>query len=348
MSKSKGVRYVFYPLIIIGAFVVLAYVFPIECQTFDNYFIGRITKNLSKLQSYEGVIEQEGLIDGKTVRAKVYFKNPNMYLSKIVAPESYKDVTVLYRGSTLLYYYPNIDWAIRFKDFEMPSQAQLDTLVADNYRKNMDNFDYKFGKASTVADLPVLTMYHEARSEDLFNQSGKALIYDEYSFSLAGEILFKGGARYAYTYQEVEFNKELPDELFSISLPEYTVVSEWDLSAPSISLADMKAAANFKFSLPDTNPFGLSRERIVSQGGLVPAFAVSYRKGLYFVIVSLVRDYGLRADEEYGLPIKTSKAGKLIISPSISSFSFTHNEVIYTVMGNLSVDELLEFSNYID
>jgi len=316
-----------------------------QALSLNDLLIQRTCQNISKINSYKGIVIQKGLVAHHDLKAEVLFKKPYLFLSTIIAPQELNQICVLYKESLLLYYFPTINWAIRIHHFYLPTTAQLETIISDSYKKNVNNYDYTFGASSSIANLPVIEIQHKAKTNKMFNISGKTFIYDHYSFPLAGKLLFKGNHEYAYSYQKIDFNIDLPDQLFTVKLPDKTIVSEWDLKAPQQMLSDIKKKANFSFSLPEKNSFGLKRSRIIEQKGIVPAFAVIYEKEPYFLIVMMVRDYGLGTNDVYGIPIQTTKKGRLIISPLISSFSFIHNETVYTLMGNLPFEDLLLISD---
>jgi outer membrane lipoprotein-sorting protein len=338
-------------LLIISSIWLLSTPFsPKNCyadETVDEFLIHRTCHNISKINSYTGIVIQKGIVDKQTVKAEIFFKKPSLYLSKIISPQLFKGISILYKDNLLLYYFPTLNWAIRIKNLPQTTTKQFNTIISEHYYNNINNFDFTFGKATSIANLPVITLVHKSKSDYLWNRSGKTMIYDTYSFPLAGEIHFKGDHRYEYQYLNISFNMDFTDQIFEVPLSRNTIISDWDLNASPLSLTKMRAKANFQFSEPKDYILGLKRDRIIEQNGMVPAFALLYKKDPYFIIITMIRDYGFGTNDIYGIPIQSSKKGRLILSSILSSFSFIHKEVIYTITGNLSFEDIIAIADTI-
>ena len=127
------------------------------------------------------------MIENAVLKTEVFMKSPYLFLSRIIEPKSLKGISALYRGSTLFFYYPSINYAISIKNIYMPSKAEAYQMISDKFDKNMKNFNYTMGKNETIEGYPVVGLYHKAKGDKTYNQSGKTLIYSKFSFPLAGD-----------------------------------------------------------------------------------------------------------------------------------------------------------------
>lgn len=311
----------------------------------DDFMIARTQRNTARLQSYHGVLVEKGVLDSGEMRSEISFKRPYQFISRVVSPESYAGVTLTYSGTQLTVYYPKINYAILFDNLTPPTSDDEQRLIADAYRHNVATYNYDMGDSGTVAGLPVVTLDYTAKHKGAVHPSGSVQVYDKYSFMLAGELRFANSVRYSFHFDQMMFNPVLDDRLFDAALPKNVILARWDMSSTGIPEPEMRESANFDYTLPAKLPAGFVFDRIVRQEGPVPAFTVVYRRGAQFVFLSLFRDTGLRpASEEHGIKVKR---GRLLISPTLSSYTFTTKGTMYIFTSNLPFDELLALADQI-
>jgi outer membrane lipoprotein-sorting protein len=310
----------------------------------QDYQLKRIVRNFHKVSAFEGTVVEEGIVPGdQMVKSDVVYEAPNRFAVRIAEPIEWTGSTVTYDGKTLVYHYPQIRYAIRFKNFHLPGGEEIDRLIEYQYRRDIAKFDYHLAGGTKVADLPTLTLWHNAKEPDSWNRRGWHKVYDKYSFLLAGESQFQGGAKYAFHYERIEFNGNVDDSTFETVVPDGTVVAEWDLETPAWEEERVRKEAKFPLVLPDQNELGLTRSRIVRAAGPIPAYCIRYQRGGHFVLMTAFASNGMSVPE-YGLPIDE---GRLILSPAVTSFSFVHEGTYYALLGNLPYDELLALSKKI-
>jgi hypothetical protein len=107
-------------------------------------------------------------------------------------------------------------------------------------------------------------------------------------------------------------------------------------------LEELFAQANFPVRLPAI-PSGFTLERVLRQPGPMPAFTVAYRHGPQFMYVTMWKDIGLRPVEEaHGIPVPAGGLrGRLVISPTLSTYSVTVDGAMYIFTSNLPFDEMV-------
>jgi outer membrane lipoprotein-sorting protein len=301
--------------------------------------IDRTQRNTAKLQAYRGVLTEKGVLAADEMRSELLFKRPNQFRSRVLAPESYAGVMLVYNGRQLIVYYPKVNYGILFDNLTPPTPSDEQTFIADTYRHNVATYNYDMGDAGKVAGLPTLTLDYKAKRRGAIHPSGSVQVYDKYSLPLASTLRFANGAQYSNRFDEITLNPVLDDELFASPLPKNAIVSRWDISSPGIPESEMRQQANFDYKLPSHLPAGFTLEKIVRQESPVPAFTVVYRHGTQFIYLSIFRDTGLRpVSEEHGIPVAS---GRLLVSPTLSSYTVTQRGTMYIFTTNLPFDQML-------
>jgi outer membrane lipoprotein-sorting protein len=322
--------------VLVAAALSLAACSP--AYAWQDYQLKRIVRNFHKVTAFEGTVVEKGIIPGGAqVKSDVVFEAPNRFAVRIAEPREWTGSTVTYDGETLVYHYPQIQYAIRFDGFDLPAGKEIDELIEYTYRRDIQSYDYHLSGGTTVAGLPTLTLWHNAKATGGWNRRGFHKVYDKYSFLLAGESQFSGGAKYAFHYERIEFNGEVDDATFTTVIPDGTVISRWDLAAPAWEEERMRAEAKFPIVLPDDNTLRLARKRIVRAAGPIPAYCIRYERGRHFALITAFASNGMSVPD-YGVPIEE---GRLILSPAVSSFSFVHEGTYYALLGNLPYEELI-------
>jgi hypothetical protein len=308
-----------------------------------DYALLHIQRNSAKVNTVEGTLVQGGLVESADVKATVVSSRPNLFSARITEPQAWAGISVTYDGKTLQSYYPQLRWAVRLRNLELPSsKAQLEELVAYQYGVNQRAYDYRIDGTSMVAGFSTLTMWHTARTKDLVDARGFTKVYDPYSFALAGELHFPRST-YTYRWDRIAFNGPVKPDAFSEAVPEGTLITDWDLAAPSVDEAAMRKEASFPIVLPDKNGLDLKRVGIARAAGPVPAFCVRYERGPHFLLVLANASAGASVPA-YGIPLElgSASAGRLIPGPATSTYAFVREGTYYTLISNLPVEELMK------
>lgn len=333
----------------LSLFVLLSLPLGSACNLaygWQDYQLRRVVRNLEKVRSFEGTLVEEGVVPDAKVKTDVVFARPNLFAARIAEPMTWAGTTVTYDGSTLVYHYPKLRYAVRIANLELPAGKRANEVVEYQYWKDVKAFDYRIYGSSRTAGLPTVTLWHTAKTDETFNRKGWNKVYDRYSFPLAGEMTFSGDVTYGYRYESIRFNERVNEATFSTSLPKGTIIAEWDLAAPAVTEPAMKKEATFALVLPDDNALELKRTRIVRAAGPLPAFCARYDRGAHFLLVVAHPSSGFSVPA-YGLPIDTGTKGRLIIGPSTASYVFVHDGTYYTLLGNLPYEEILDVAKLI-
>ncbi len=191
--------------------------------------------------------------------------------------------------------------------------------------------------------MPTVGLEYTAKHKSAITKKGTVQVYDRFSFPLSGDMLFNKNVHYQFRFDNIVFNRDIDDHLFELDLPKSVILTRWDMSSADVSEAEMRAQASFDCRLPSKFPPGFAHERTVRVDGPIPAFTLVYRRGPQFVLVSMVKDTGLRpASEEIGIPVDVGDLhGRLLISPTLSSYTFAKNGTMVILTSNLPFDEIL-------
>ncbi|HUB08211.1 MAG TPA: hypothetical protein VMB50_14480 [Myxococcales bacterium] len=333
------------PLAFAAAAAVL--LLPVGCSALEDAMLAHILRNQHKLHTYQGVLVERGLVPEGELRSDVAFERPDKVLIRATSPAPYQGTTVLYDGSTLTLYWPQVGYAVKVDHLPTPDTAGERRLVEDSYRHGLALYDVDIRDMGRVADHPTVSLaYTEKRRSTtpllFFNLSA----YDKYSVFLSGDMHFAGGASYAFWYDRVAFNEPIDDATFHLDLPPSTIVTHWDLGGPDVPELQAREGSNFPLEIPAAPPRGLSRSRIVRVDGPVPAFTLVYRSDPYYLLLTEYKDLGIRlAAAEIGLPLAAGRhRGKLLIAPLSSTYTFRENGMVYQLSGNVALEDLVAFA----
>ena len=328
-------------------FALLLFLLPTGCQAMvQKWQKDRLTSHLSRLKSYHGVLREKGVLESKEdLVSEIWFQQPMNYFVKINSPKKYAGSTLTYDGKNLFLYFPNTKYGILYQNLQQPTPEDFKNLIAQGFDYNMDHFNYELGRKSKVLGFEIVDLLFRAKQEDLLVHSGISRVYDELSFPLAGELTFKGGQKYLYSFDSIEFNNATPVDRFAISKSSAETMSFWDVNASGLSDGEVEKEANFKFVLSQKIPAGFHLKKIIKQKGAVPAFSAIYEKRPFFIFVTSFKDYGFSLiPAGRGIHIGGKESGELLPNPHLSSYSFVHNEVQYNVTGNIPIDQLVQIS----
>jgi outer membrane lipoprotein-sorting protein len=312
---------------------------------FADLQIDRITHNLHKVKSFQGTLVQKGLLGNEQVTSLISYKYPHRVHSQILAPPSIKGISMSYDGKTFLFYYPKANYAIRFKNIIAPEKEGIRQYIEDQYKSNLKLFNYSFGKSTKIADLSVFVLNQKSKAKKALISTGSTMVYDKYSYPLGGSLVLRSGHEYQYQFKKISFNTNVSDVSLSIKLPITTFITEWDLADKGSDLKEVKKKAPYLLIFPKEGPVNLVRQKIIAKPGFVPSYLGYYTKGIYFLLVTSFQETGISlAPDNFGIPISTPQKGRLIISSSVSSFSFTKDKIRYVMMGNIPFDKMITFS----
>lgn len=311
----------------------------------DNIQISRIKNNLSKLESYSGVIKETGLTKTGDVKSEISFQKPYDFKVKILEPKKYQGISVSYYKNKLTYYYPMIKWGIVFNNLEMPTKKDLGQLVESSYKYNLNKYNYSFGASSKVASYQVIKIKHKAKKK-AYNISGQTFVYDKFSFPLAGSLKFKNGSIYKYLFEKIFFNKKIAPKSFDLKIPSETFLMHWDLKKEGLSDKEVKSRSTLLTPSIAAGKLDLKKVKTIQVDEGFPTFTSIYKNGPYFLFITFFKDFTKSFDKfSYGIPIEK---GHLLTSAMISSYTFKKNGLIYMMSGNIPFEEILTLSKTIN
>ncbi|MCK0155536.1 hypothetical protein MWU49_17635 [Alcanivorax sp. S6407] len=296
--------------------------------------IERTVRNIAAVQSYHGVLEQQGLYGDDMVKSEIWFQRPHDFHSHTSAPASLAGSVTRYTGDTLMAWLPTLDIAVIIRNLPAAPAEQEAKRIEDAWRENTRRYFYALGNVSKVAGHDAIELKQKARNPDDLIQHSRTQVLDQYSFPLAGDISLHGGDGFSYRYQHIEFNQPitLPE---APTLPASAMQIEWDLDWPDASGDAVTARLPAIGKLPDAL-LGLPLQRRLIHPGALPAVAGYYSDGNYFVLLTAARDFGLPNPAPYGLDVTLGKdkPALLVLTPLINTWSFASSGVAWTVTSN--------------
>lgn len=260
-------------------FALVVALLPLGCLALQDAILTHIQRNQGRLQSYQGVLVEKGLIPEGELTSDIAFRRPGELVSRVTSPELYKGTTLLASGDSLLLYWPQVGYVIRVDHLPHLDSADYKQLVTDAYWYGVGAYDGDLGDSSHVAGHATNAVSYVAKATDNPNRKSSYQVYDKFSLPLSGEIHFAGKVDYGFRYDSIAFNQPLDDSLFSMAVPPSTIVTHWDLDGPNLTVEQAKEQANFPLVVPAALPEGYALQRLVRVDGPVPAFTFVYRKG---------------------------------------------------------------------
>jgi len=282
------------------------------------------------------------------VKAEVTYIKPDRFKAVVKEPKTHQGITIFYNKGELVSYYPMLRWGIIFRNLKIQTKKDHDSLVEMAYKYNMGLFDYRFGKASSVASYPVINIKHKAK-KNAFNFKGETSVYDKYSFPLAGKLGFLSGAKYEYHYETIVFNKIIDKMETEVKVPKNIFTSTWDLSDAGLSNEEIKNRSGLMPPGDLAGSLGLKKIKTIQVTEGFPTFASIYENGPHFLFISFFKDFaGAYKSYDYGIPLTVDKkTGYLIVTPVISSYTFRVGNIVYVMIGNIPFEEILTLSKQI-
>lgn len=296
--------------------------------------IERTVRNIAAVQSYQGVLEQQGLYGNDTVKSEIWFQRPHDFHSHTSAPASLAGSVTRYSEDTLMTWLPTLDIALIIRNLPAAPAEQEAKRIEDAWRENTRRYFYTLGNVSKVAGHDAVELEQKARNPNDLIQHSRTRVLDQYSFPLAGNVTLHGGDSFSYQYQRITFNQPLtlPE---APKLPASAMQIEWDLNWPDVSSEAISARLPALGNLPDSL-LGLPLQRRLIHPGALPAVAGYYSDGNYFVLLTAARDFALPNPAPYGLSVSLGrdKPALLVLTPLINTWSFSGNGVAWTVTSN--------------
>lgn len=321
------------PLVFLSVLVL-----PPSAPAADYYDLQaeRTARNIAAVQDYQGTLEQKGLFGDATVVSEVAFRRPHEFRVRVTAPAELAGTAMSYHDNELLVWWPKQEIGLRLAGFIAPSSATEAARVKAAYAANLENYLYGLGPVRDVAGLPTVQVDQRALGAGQLVQSSLTRVYDDYSFPLAGNASFRGGAKLEYAWKTIGFNQHARALPPVPQLPASALVVTWDLGWPDRAAADAAARVPKARPMPEALA-GLKRTKLIVHPESLSAIAGWYRDADEYLFVAASRDTGFNAfSREYGLevPLGGGRA-RLVITPLNSLWQFRHDGVVYDVLTNL-------------
>ncbi len=309
------------------------------CQTFRNIQRGIVVDRALRLSSFEGDLTETGTLPKGTLEYKIFFKRPGFLRSEIVAPASHRGILSVYADNTLYSYFPSTKFGYVYANIPPQSPAEEQRLMLWNFDRAFEIYEPRIGNRFNIAGHSGTEVSYPARRQRRFVFNARAYIHEPFSFPLKSQLLVRGGPVYDATYSRVVFNRNIPDETFQFKFPEGTTVARYDLGGPSVTAADLQAA------LPRGKApaalWNIPLTKIVRVDGVVPGFALLYRKSPFTITFSMVKDFGIELIPPRGMRVSGKRPYLVNFFGTSALVYFLADDVHYLLAGNVPYEELL-------
>jgi len=318
-----------------------------------NYMVDKGIENLNRIESYSGTAVETGLLDdGTAVRTKLSYVKPDMFTAEITEPAEYRGDRFVLSGDTMYLYYAKPNIGIEFRGLNSvieDSVEKSNTRVKEKTLNNVKYFNSAWKGRQEVAGRKA----YRFRIVPL--EEGKYLYHEYfysdpvYSLPLKVDLLDDTTPVYTFEYTDITFNEEIDPGEFRFTFPPETNISRWDLGKKGLTLAQVKKAMNFRVALPSGLPESMKLAKAVKAPGFIPACCLVYYDGLYNLILTEIKDYGIEAVKPRG--IRTGSPGRdarLLFSGDNVIITWKRKGVILTLTGNLPYYEMLSIAENIE
>ncbi|MFC2061619.1 outer membrane lipoprotein carrier protein LolA [Elusimicrobiota bacterium] len=311
-----------------------------------EYVVKKAIKNVSKVKTFQGIVRETGILDkDEIVRTQVFYRKPETFIARVMEPADFKGDTFLFDGENIHMYYASAKLGVIFSGFrsiipDTPEKATERTKKnlyrgAEENKVSWKGRDEVAGRKTYKFNAvpKIVRKYHFI--EDFWGDS-------EFSFPLKVDM-FKGtDPMYSVEYETITFNAEIDDKEFKIRFPRDTTVVKWNLRDRHYQIAEIKEHMNFKLQIAKYLPKNMKLIKIIKAPGLVPTVCMVYYDGLYYFMLTEIKDYGLKAPRQRGVPIGSiDKNARLNFFGESTYISWTKNGVNLTLTGNLPYHEMI-------
>src|SRR5690554_5375244 len=149
------------PITLIASLILMAS--PAAMAGWAEMQIERTVRNIAAVQSYHGVLEQQGLYGDDTIKSEIWFQRPHDFHSHTSAPASLAGSVTRYSDDTLMTWLPTLDIALIIRNLPAAPAEQEAKRIEDAWRENSKRYFYAMGQVSTVDGHDTIDLEQKAR-----------------------------------------------------------------------------------------------------------------------------------------------------------------------------------------
>ncbi len=334
--------------------IFIVSIFLIGCKGYiTEYVVNKAIKNISKVETFKGTVQEIGLLtDNKIIRTQVSYKKPDLFIAKIIEPAAFKGDTFLFDGKKICLYYASAKLGIIFSGFNSIIPDTTDKVTERTrkslYRGAEENKVVWKGREE-IAERKTHRFRATPKEEKKYHYKEHFWGDSEFSFPLKVDLLTTDDAVvYSIEYENILFNSGIDEKEFRFKFPPETTVVKWNLESKNHTLSQIKRNINFKLKLPENLPEGMELKKIIKAPGIIPATCLIYYDGLYYLMLTEIKDYGLPGSKPRGIAVgDISRNARLNLFGESSIISWTKKGVNLTLTGNMSYSDMLSIAENI-
>jgi outer membrane lipoprotein-sorting protein len=311
-----------------------------------DFYIDRAVENISRVKSFDGIIEERGLLpEDEEIATRILFKGPDRIRAEIVSPEKFKGNIFVYDGRTIYLYNAGSRFGIRIEGFSriIPDSDDLRIRrLRENLYRGAELFDIRLRGHVQVTgrDTSIYTLQPKETAPCRWTE--KSWMDIEFSTPIRFEMYDAKKIIYGFRYKKITFNANIPDEAFQYRFPRGTTIGAYYLTDRNYTLQQIRRQMNFHLFTPVGYDPSMKLKRAVRSRGIVPSACLIYYDGMYYLMLIQVKDYGLIRIRERGIHIPTiEKNARLNFSGETVILSWKKQGVLITLTGNLPSFEMI-------
>lgn len=305
-----------------------------------NFWINKTHENFSKIKNYQAEVSQQGIHANDEVVTDVSFRPPSDFHIQVSQPQGLAGISMSYQDNSLLYYYPNQNYALKIDGLTAPEPKQALQRVKDMYWFNHEHYERTFTPSIEVADRISVGLDLDAKENNFEIKKSTLFIDYDYSIVMQGKFLYKDGTSNSISHNSILFNSDTFN-LPTTKVSKATQVDQWNFKQKSINKEKLVKSLPFDVVWPDETgmKWALSDSRYYLNKQKAAAAGYFYNEN-YFLVSTVEKDSPALS---IGAPLKLSNkvTAHLMQSPSMSSIEFRLNDTDYRLLSNIHAEDLI-------
>jgi len=328
--------------------IIILLVICSSCKNFiAELFINKGLKNYNQIETYEGIICEKGILPNhESVKTFVRYKKPGLMMAKTLSPDILKGDYFGFDGKTIYIYYAKLKFGILISginDVIPDSDLSIQQRLRKNAWRIINDYDIDYRGRQNIAQRS--THLYQLIHHNNNQYSPKEWVWNDIEFSIPLKLTMYTQTDtlfYKIEYEQITFNQGIEKKQFEYEFPLGTMIAKWDLSGKNYSPNDIKQSLNFPIQIPHHLPESFNRKKIVKSENSIPAICLIYSDGIYHMLLSEMKAYGLTVDYLRGISIPSiNHTAKLNFFGDEIVISWVKNDILFLLSSNLPYNDVI-------
>jgi len=312
-----------------------------------EFLINKGINNYNQMKTYEGTILEKGVLDNEDIISIVKYKKPDLIMTKTISPESLKDDCFAYDGKNIYIFNAQLKLGILISGINDVIPDSHDTIQArlkQNALRIANEYDVSYKGRRQLAGRS--THYYHLMCHHKHNRyAPKEKVWNDVEFAMPLKVIMNttnDELFYSFEFKTITFNPPMDIKEFQYRFPPGTIVAKWNLGGKNYSLTEIKHLMNFPVQSPHFLPSSMKRIKIVKAEGPIPAACFIFSDGMYHILLSEIKSFGLMIDKQKGISIPSIKHhAKLNFFGEEIVVSWIKDNVQLMLSSNLPYDQVI-------